>query len=790
MFVLQIIAAVVTAFLAATAYQNMLRLLSLAKNNERRQVESLAGLELQSTMNSSTAKVKYEAEEEEAWKYEQEMNENKNLYYKLHNLEQYPDVLPQCWSYLTSLLSKALTDALSCPSGTILEIQKYSPEALKRFLLTKNTATTQKWEAYLARRKLGGPREMFSDLAEAKWWLKQAAPLKFVDGAWLGHTNKAATPFRYRNITKNTWQVLSEELGDGDLNKNHVKVYQNLMKDIDARLPEAYSRDFIHPRHQLNEGQVWKAAISQLLISLFPQHLLPEILGFNMAYESLPLHLLQTVKELEELKLNAYYFLLHISIDNTDSGHAAMAMAVAIDYIEQTRQEDGEEAAATAWKRVQAGYTLAESLPTTPQSVSLRAAPKVKPITWTAEETAVVKIFRSKAAVAHGIHCRSALRFGGHTISEWLEPNVFNNQQHQKAFLQSISNSRPLIIRGNSAKSRLTRELSWEGKMFGSFTQAEVDTVKKWIDSLDDQNEFESGVYYGFIGSEIKEDAPRYLNNHDVSNAYPVFENSYPSLQKIRELRHEAIEDCRTPNHYTQPPGSSVSLGSKLMIANQNLIPLMPLWFASTSLLESFVNIPARISNRAGSLVVKILRAQYGFEPAGPGVAGMDEVRRTSAGEAMGLVEIGLEIWRTANNMHEIGETDNTKIPVDLAGAIVGIDAQASKTVKSFAIEMLNLSMRYIEHHDVLIGLAWAFMELHEVVAANTTILKEEHNKMLADIAARERSALEALVTDMYAIPTEQDIQREEEDQRYLDFLAGQRLGKTQIYRCMSHSTC
>ncbi|KAF2832752.1 hypothetical protein CC86DRAFT_401500 [Ophiobolus disseminans] len=127
---------------------------------------------------------------------------------------------------------------------------------------------------------------------------------------------------------------MSEKLGNGDLAKNHVWVYCDLIRNIEAGPPSANSEEFIDPRHELNEARCWKAVMAQLLISLFPHDFLTGALGFNMAYESLPLPLLKTVKELRELRLNPYYFELHNSIDNANVGHAAMVMAAVANYIE------------------------------------------------------------------------------------------------------------------------------------------------------------------------------------------------------------------------------------------------------------------------------------------------------------------------------------------------------------------------------------------------------------------------------------------------------------------------
>lgn len=306
MFILQNTTAVLIALLALLAYNEVRN--RLAKGRSRRKYLETPGSPTISVTNDVKPAISDHGMPEVlvATKDEpvnQDMETHKRLYYKLHNLEHHPEILPECREVLLSLLSSTLIDASKDPESGILSVKKFSRDSLDRFLKAKDVDVTNRWEEYVVRRKAGGSREMFSDKAEARWWLKQAAPVKYVDGAWLGHINKVSTPFEFCNITKNAWQVMSEELGDGDLAKNHVHVYRELMIDIEAGLPPADSKDFVHPRHGLNESRCWKAAVAQLLISLFPHEFLPEALGFNMAYKSLPLHLLKTVKELREVRL-------------------------------------------------------------------------------------------------------------------------------------------------------------------------------------------------------------------------------------------------------------------------------------------------------------------------------------------------------------------------------------------------------------------------------------------------------------------------------------------------------
>lgn len=737
--------AVLIAFLALTAYNEVRN--RLAKGRSRRKdLESPASPKIAATQTVEQPNEKNDVEDVNApskdtaaWK---EMESHKQLYFKLHNLEHYPEILPECHHLLLSLLSETISDALNEHGSTILSVPTFSRDSLSNFLKTKDINVTDRYEEYVARRKAGGRREMFSDKEEGKWWLKQASPVKYVDGSWLGHINKISTPFKYRHITKNAWQVMSEELGDGDLAKNHVHVYRELMKDIDAGLPEADSQDFISPRHELNEARCWKAAMAQLLISLFSHDFLPEALGFNMAYESLPLHLLKTVKELRELRLNPYYFELHISIDNADSGHAAMAMETVADYIELIAREEGEEVAHVAWKRVQAGYILAEGLPTTPESPSLKQA-KEEPFPRSETEAALLDIFAAKSPVAHKIHCNSRLKIGRRTLVDWLEPNAFRDSQWQKDFLHDLGNCKPWVIKGNSEKSRLVRELSWEGKMFGSFTQTEVATVKAWIDELGAPvrtPQAGPSVYLDFVGKP--KDMFSLPRSEDIFVDYPVITNTMSEPTGL------------------DPHSSSVTLLTSLTLDTKklNLKRFLPLWFTSLALLESLPSVPVRAADTFGSALVRVLRAQTGFSDEGPGVAGMEEVKRTEDGQAIGIVELGLEMCRRAG----LGSPKTLKEIMELG----------DMGVRDFGTWIMDTGMRWMQHRDFLIGMAWVFVEVHFLVT-DSELLDEDSRQVLKSIAQREQRGLEVCKLEI-----------EEDEQRRAEFWKGVGIARSELRKC------
>jgi hypothetical protein len=753
MYTLQTTTAVLIAFLAVIAYSEVRN--RLAKGRSRRKDLETPGSPTIPVTNDDktplhTANLEKQSFPETTYPIDQELESHKQLYHKLHHLENHPDILPECRELLLGLLSSTIADAVREPHNGILSVERFSRDGLEEFLKAKDVDVTNRWEEYLSRRKAGGSREMFGDKDEAKWWLKQAAPVKYVDGAWLGHINKISTPFKYRKITKNAWQVMSEELGDGDLAKNHVHVYRELMEDIHAGLPAADSEDFIHPRHNLTEARCWKAAMAQLTISLFPHDFLPEALGFNMAYESLPLHLLKTVKELRELRLNPYYFELHISIDNADSGHAAMAMAAVRNYIELVAEQEGEEAAHIAWKRIQAGYILAEGLPTTPESPSLKVQTE-EPFPRTDTEAALIEIFAAKSFVAHKIHCNSRLKIGRRSLVDWLEPNAFKDSQWQKEFLQDLGNCKPWVIKGNSEKSRLVRELSWEGKMFGSFTEKEVEIVKAWIDELGlpiQSSKPDPEVYFTFTRQSSSPPLESVTQNLDILTNYPVLETPEPD------------------NSFAIPDISNLSIDEAPALdwSRLNLTNLLPLWLTSPTLLEALPAVPVRAADDFGSAIVRVLRAQTGFSAEGPGVAGMDEVHRTDDGQAIGLVELGLHMYRRTG----------VQTPSSLKEAVsLGDDESVL-----FSQWMIWMSIRWLTRRDLLIGMAWAFMEMHEALAkcqGYVTLLDEEDRCILQEIAIRERKGLSICREEIL-----QDQKRKEE------FFAGLGTARRAIEKCFT----
>lgn len=630
----------------------------------------------------------------------------KQLYFKLHNVERYESLRPAAKQLLQTLLSESAEAELAAGSS-LMVLRQFSATALDRFVQEELELVARDWKEYLLRRRRGSPRELVQNATHARTWLVERAPLKLVDGAWLGHIHKARTPKMYRNVTRASWQVLSEELGDGDAARCHALLFAELLAEIGSPVPPPDSEAFI--QHEgMADMAVWGAGAVQLLISLWPDEFLPEILGYNLNFEMMGLDTLMAARELREVGIDPYYFTLHITIDNADSGHTAMASRIVQDYLEVTAEKYGEEAAQKAWKRVQTGYALSKHMNKTPSS---------------SNATSVGNVFRAKAQAADGIHHDCPMKLNGEPLSTWLDPSLILNPDWQTEFLYHLSNKRPWVVKGNSGQSRLIQQISWRGSMFGAFTDREVSIVKDWIDSL------------------IPPGASHY--------AATDFTIHNPNPTKAWDWGLESSSTDTSSGEALDQISSNME--SQFGVAQINMGKFLGLWFAHPCLLESFVSVPWFVANETGCAVVQILRAQHGLLQAPVHVHGIDEMNRENQTD---LIQMGEEM---------MARFDPESIPSD--GVTSALDRWGSKFTES----ILAASAKPQQFKWILLGLAKAFVRLHAAVASSPTLLSSPTRASLTTMAATEQASL-AICTK--AISQGSDAEREFSEGYKLGLLA------------------
>ncbi|KAH6642058.1 hypothetical protein C7974DRAFT_384760 [Boeremia exigua] len=244
--------------------------------------------------------------------------------------------------------------------------------------------------------------------------------------------------------------------------------------------------------------------------------------------------------------------------------------------------------------------------------------------------------------------------------------------------------------------------------MFGSFTQTEVEVVEACIDELESSEQPNPRIYYEFTRRSPKVPSAEASRGLTVLADDSVVSTSNVSMPTLDE---ETWQLC-----------AEFSIGPS---APRNFLPL---WFTSPTLLETLPSVSVR-ADAFDSAIVRVLRAQSDFDVEGQGI---DEVHRTNEGRSVGVVEIGLEICSRAD----------IQMPTNLQEVVAMCNAHSV----AFSRWMRALSMQWLTQRDILIGMSWAFMELHEVVARldeRESLLSPASAAILWGIACQERVGLE-----------------------------------------------
>lgn len=317
--------------------------------------------------------------------------------------------------------------------------------ALDGWIVDHTERVGAEYRAYLAERKAGGPRRYFPTRSHALHFLKAVGPTKLVDGAWLYGILAHWRDPRFLGLIR----TYLEELGDGVPAKNHVSLFQKLLKTHS-----------IDDWQGLDDSHFVQGAI-QLALAHNASEFLPEIIGFNLGYEQLPLHLLICGYELNELGIDPMYFTLHVTIDNADCGHARKAAQAVAELMPQLGDR------ADFARRIRDGYRLNEL-----------GASTLSVIDGFDLDDELIAIMISKSRYGQNMHS-DFCRVGGRSINDWL-----STPEQMAAMLAALVKA-GWIERGHPAEqSRFWRLIQGpNATMFGVFSDYEQQVLRDWIES-------------------------------------------------------------------------------------------------------------------------------------------------------------------------------------------------------------------------------------------------------------------------------------------------------------------
>ncbi|EKU80283.1 hypothetical protein ABIB42_001013 [Massilia sp. UYP32] len=321
-------------------------------------------------------------------------------------------------------------------------------DQLQAWIEQRTEIVGQQYRDYLAARKNGAPRRYFSCRAHALYFIKGVAPTKLVDGAWLYGLTRQWDDVAFHPLIK----TYLEELGDGLPDKNHVTLYRKLLATHGCESWE-----------DLGDDHFLQGAL-QLALGHHAEHFLPEVVGYNLGYEQLPLHLLITSYELNELGIDPYYFTLHVTVDNAASGHARKAVQAVHDLMPKVGDREA------FWQRVVDGYRLNELGASTTSVIGEFDL-----------QSELVGILAAKSGVGKNMHS-DYCRVAGRSVNDWL-----TDPAQIPAFLAALEGA-GWIKRGEDVEhSRFWRLVEGErAEMFGVFNAYELQVLRDWITSTAD----------------------------------------------------------------------------------------------------------------------------------------------------------------------------------------------------------------------------------------------------------------------------------------------------------------
>jgi hypothetical protein len=301
----------------------------------------------------------------------------------------------------------------------------------------------REYREYLYARKAGAPRRYFTNKSHALYFLKSVAPTKLVDGSWLYGVVHRWNDARFSSLVK----IYLEELGEGVPDKNHVLLYKKLLASNGCEQWDNLSDD-----HYV-QGAI------QLALAHHAGHFLPEVIGFNLGYEQLPLHLLITAYELNELGIDPYYFTLHVTVDNASTGHAKKSLDGLLDALPRVSDAD------PFYRRVINGYKLN----------SLGASTKSVIASFNLQDE-LISILAEKSAVGKQVHSEYC-RIGGRTVNEWL-----SDPKQILSFLESLEERGWIKRHQDPQNSRFWKLIQGDrAEMFGVFSAYEQQVIYDWI---------------------------------------------------------------------------------------------------------------------------------------------------------------------------------------------------------------------------------------------------------------------------------------------------------------------
>jgi Iron-containing redox enzyme len=272
--------------------------------------------------------------------------DDRQLFYRLVNIENFANTLPLAAERAERCFQESEILFTHGAGGKYTDASwfDYSPEALYE------RAERVYWD------KLVDPYEPLAvvpDRDEVIFRQTTYHLTYLIDGAWIHRTGNLG---RERESDTMLFSIYADEMGHGDLRKNHLMLARLAMASMGIDLPHIREAAFMDqvelPDHP------YGFAIQQLCMCLFPDRFYNEILGYNLAVEmfgagEVRLH---EIQKLRRYGFDISYEQAHLTIDNFSAGHTRQAADIIVSYLDAIGHALGDAAVQQEWRRIWRGY--------------------------------------------------------------------------------------------------------------------------------------------------------------------------------------------------------------------------------------------------------------------------------------------------------------------------------------------------------------------------------------------------------------------------------------------------
>jgi hypothetical protein len=313
--------------------------------------------------------------------------------------------------------------------------------------------------------------------------IRQSAPLNQTDGVWLRNIAPIGPIDEVAGFLTRIW---IDETGGGDPARNHANIYTSLLASVGIETAPVNSADYSNDPALLESA--FTLPLLQLVISQFTEEYLPEILGMTLYFEWESVELGTTQRLLETHDIDAFFFRLHVAIDNPAAGHGAMAKQAVQRYLATVRQLGGEDAMQKQWQRVWNGYVAFRTTGTLGQDLrqKLRSPSRA--------EDRMIEMIEQKAPYG-------SLNHGPLAAAAGMTNSLFDSP---KAMLPALVASGQ-VVPGDPEASPLLRQFDFGGRMYMVFTPAEIQLWEDWIRSLSTASRQETAADPAAVAAKPRE---------------------------------------------------------------------------------------------------------------------------------------------------------------------------------------------------------------------------------------------------------------------------------------------